>query len=54
MEVALRYKLFTLFTLFKLLTLFILSKLLYTAQTVACMYLVLERGRTLVKWADEH
>ena len=62
MEVALRYTLFTLFTLFKLLTLFILSKLLYTAQTVACMYLVLGRGRTfnvtsgnglLVEWADE-
>ena len=37
MEGALRYTLFTLFPLFRSLTLFILSKLLYTAQTVACM-----------------
>ena len=36
MEEALRYTVFTLFPLFKPLTLFILSKLLYTAQTVAC------------------
>ena len=55
MEVVLRYTLFTLFPLFRPLTLFILSKLLYTAQTVACMpmYLVLGRGGTLVEWADE-
>ena len=55
MEEALRYTVFTLFPLFKPLTLFILSKLLYTAQTVACMpmYLVLGRGGTLVEWADE-
>ena len=55
MEVALRFTMFTLFPLFRSLTLFMLSKLLYTAQTVACMpmYLVLERGRTLVEWADE-
>ena len=55
MEGALRYTLFTLFPLFRSLTLFMLSKLIYTAQTVACMpmYLVLGRGRTLVESADE-
>ena len=64
MEVALRFTMFTLFPLFRSLTLFMLSKLIYTAQTVACMpmYLVLGRGRTfnvtsgnglIVEWADE-
>ena len=55
MEGALRYTLFTLFLLFRPLTLFMLSKLIYTAQTVACMpmYLVLGRGRMLVESTDE-
>ena len=37
MEVAPRYNLFKLFTL---LTLFILFKLLYIAETVACMHII--------------
>ena len=55
MEEALRYTVFTLFPLFKPLTLFILSKLLYTAQTVACMPMpiLLGKVRTLLEWADE-
>ena len=45
MEVALRYTLLTLLTLF---TLFILFKLLYTAQTIACMHILLGKVRTLI------
>ena len=45
MEVALRYTLLTLLTLF---TLFILFKLLYTAQTEACMPILLVKVRTLI------
>ena len=49
MEVAPRYTLPTLFTLF------ILFELLYTAETVTCMpvYILLGKFRTLLEWADE-
>ena len=43
MYVAPRYTLLELFTLFTLLTLLILFKLLYTAQTVACIPLYIVR-----------
>ena len=48
------FTLFTWFTLLSWLTLFILFKLLYTAQTEACMPLpiLLGKVRTLLEWAD--
>ena len=58
MELAPRFMLFSLLTLltwFILLTWFTLLKLLYTAQTVACMpiYILLGKVRTLWETGNE-
>ena len=50
MEVAPSY---TLLTLFKLFALFILFKLLYNANTVACLYFLLRKVRMLLESSIE-
>ena len=57
MDVEPRYTLLTLLTLLTIMTLFtlfILFKLLYIAETVACMpiFIMLGKVRTLMEWAD--
>ena len=38
---------------YTLLTLFTLFKLLYTAVAYVCLYILLEKVRTLLEWIDE-
>ena len=44
--------LLTLLTWLTLFTLFILLNLLYTAKKQSCMYILYEKVKTLLEWAD--